>query len=87
MSEAHGSLSPAEEFGTPEKLLASESLSREQKLERLLRWEQDARLLMEAESEGMEADFEGMEADRPESMLQRVRLAIDELRESSDSSR
>jgi hypothetical protein len=46
-------LDPASVFKTPEEVIKSEELSREQKIEILRRWEYDARELQVAEEEGM----------------------------------
>lgn len=46
-------LSPASVFKTPEEVLNSQELSREQKIEILGRWEYDARELEVAEEESM----------------------------------
>lgn len=46
-------LNPATVFKTPEEVLKSDELSREQKIEILSRWEFDARQLQVAEEENM----------------------------------
>ena len=46
-------LVPSSVFKTPEEVLQSEELSREQKIEILRRWEYDARELQVAEEENM----------------------------------
>ena len=46
-------LNPAAVFKTPQELVSSQELSREQKLEILRRWEQDAMSMEVAEEEGM----------------------------------
>ena len=47
-------LDPGLVFKTPEEVLASNELSREQKINILRRWEYDVRELQVAEEEGME---------------------------------
>ncbi|HEY5091117.1 MAG TPA: hypothetical protein VIK30_14155, partial [Polyangia bacterium] len=59
---------PSACFAQPQDVLASPGLSREVQLKLLRQWEQDARGLAEAESEGM--------GGGEESMLGRVRQAI-----------
>ena len=46
-------LNPAAVFKTPQEIVSRQELSREQKLEILRRWEQDAMLMEVAEEEGM----------------------------------
>ncbi len=46
-------LDPASAFDGPQQVLESKSLSREQKVQVLHRWEYDARQLLVAEGEGM----------------------------------
>jgi hypothetical protein len=46
-------LNPAAGFKSPQEVVSSQTLSREQKIEILRRWEQDATLLEVAEEEGM----------------------------------
>ena len=46
-------LNPAAVFKTPEDVVAIQELSREQKIEILRQWEQDARLMEVAEEESM----------------------------------
>ena len=46
-------LNPAAVFKNPQEVVSSQDLSREQKIEILQRWEQDARLMEVAEEEGM----------------------------------
>ena len=46
-------LNPATAFKSPQEVVSSQELSREQKIEILLRWEQDARSMEVAEEEGM----------------------------------
>jgi hypothetical protein len=44
---------PAKVFGTPDEVLACDSITKEQKRKILRRWEMDARLMAVAEEEGM----------------------------------
>jgi hypothetical protein len=46
-------LDPAAVFKSPQEVVSSQELSREQKIEILRRWEQDARLLEVADEESM----------------------------------
>jgi hypothetical protein len=46
-------LNPAAVFKSPQEVVSSQELSREQKIEILRRWEQDARLMEVAEEESM----------------------------------
>jgi hypothetical protein len=46
-------LNPAAVFKNPQEVVSSQELSREQKIEILQRWEQDARLMEVAEEESM----------------------------------
>ena len=46
-------LNPAAVFKSPQEVVSSQELSREQKLEILRRWEQDAMSMEVAEEEGM----------------------------------
>jgi len=46
-------LNPAAVFKSPQEVVSSQELSRQQKIEILQRWEQDATLMEVAEEEGM----------------------------------
>jgi hypothetical protein len=46
-------LNPAAVFKSPQEVVSSQQLSREQQIEILRRWEQDARLMKVAEEESM----------------------------------
>ena len=46
-------LNPTAVFKSPEEVVSSQELSRQQKIEILRRWEQDATLMEVAEEEGM----------------------------------
>ena len=61
-------LNPAAVFKTPQELVSSQELSREQKLEILRRWEEDA-MSMEV------AEEEGMPGPQPK-LLQPIRVAL-----------
>jgi len=47
-------LDPSGVFGTPEDVAGDDTLSRDQKIEILRRWEQDAEGLATAQAEGMD---------------------------------
>jgi hypothetical protein len=64
-------LDPSAVFGEPEAVISDATLSREQKIEILRRWEYDSRLLQVAEEEGME----GVSND----LLARIRDALHKL--------
>ena len=66
---------PSAHFDTPEAVLDDEKLTRSQKQEILERWQQDARLLAEAEAENM--------AGGEPNMLHRVTVALSQLMGSS----
>ncbi len=44
---------PADNFGDPAEVISASEFSRDQKIEILRRWDDDARLLLTAQSEGM----------------------------------
>lgn len=69
-------LVPASVFKTPDEVLQSEELSREQKIDILRRWEYDARELEVAEEENML----GSNSDILDQIL-RALLKLDELAE------
>ena len=69
-------LVPSSVFKTPEEVLQSEELSREQKIDILRRWEYDARELQVAEEENML----GSNSDLLDQIL-RALLKLDELAE------
>lgn len=69
-------LDPASVFKTPDEVLQSEELSREQKIDILRRWEYDARELAVAEEESML----GSDSDILDQIL-RALLKLDELAE------
>ena len=77
MNEEHRNVTPAErgpkDFGSPESLLASDELTREQKIAILRQWELDLREIMVAEEENMAA------AEPPRISLDEVLNALDQL--------
>lgn len=66
-------LDPANAFDAPEEVLAEGELSREQKIQVLRRWEDDARLLLTAQAEGMEPEKSSSD------VLGRVQYALESL--------
>ena len=64
-------LDPGSVFSTPEEVLEDTTLTREQKIELLRRWEYDA-------SEVGVAEEEGMQNGEP-SLVHRIMLALDKL--------
>lgn len=64
---------PGEHFDSPTQVLNSSELSHEQKIEVLQRWEDDARQLLRAQSEGMEGENKGAE------VLKQVQDALEAL--------
>ncbi|MBC53727.1 MAG: hypothetical protein CMQ34_15385 [Gammaproteobacteria bacterium] len=66
-------LDPASAFDAPQQVLADGQLSREQKVQVLRRWEDDARLLLTAQSEGMKSGDSGGD------VLARVQSALESL--------
>jgi hypothetical protein len=72
-------LNPATVFNSPQEVVSSQELSREQKIEILRQWEQDARLMEVAEEENMPG---------PESkLLQPIRDALHALNYWPDTER
>ncbi|OFE11584.1 hypothetical protein PHACT_13675 [Pseudohongiella acticola] len=66
-------LDPANAFDSPDQVLETGSLSREQKIRILRRWDDDARLLLTAQSEGMQS------ADSGSDVLKQVQSALEKL--------
>lgn len=66
---------PSSHFESPEAVLDDEKLTRAQKQAVLERWQQDARLLAEAEAENM--------AGGEPNLLHRVTVALSQLMDSS----
>lgn len=64
---------PGEAFDSPAQVLDTSKLSREQKIEILQRWEDDARQLLRAQSEGMDGENKGAET------LKQVQDALESL--------
>ena len=63
-------LDPANAFDSPDQVVTAEQLSREQKVQILRRWDNDARQLMAAQSEGMTS------ADSGSGVLKQVQEAL-----------
>jgi len=63
-------LDPANAFDSPDQVVTAEQLSREQKVQILRRWDNDARQLMAAQSEGMTS------ADSGSVVLKQVQEAL-----------
>jgi hypothetical protein len=72
-------LDPSSVFGTPEDVLTHVSLTPDQKVEILRRWEYDAAEVSVAVEEGMPGD--------DASLLRRILLALDELTGGIDTER
>ncbi len=72
-------LNPAAVFGAPKAIVEDARLTREQKLRLLEQWEHDALSLAVAEGEGMSGG--------EESMLGRVRLAINAVKRGGSRAR
>ena len=72
---------PQAHYATPDALIDDRDLSREEKLDALKIWEQDARQMLTASNEGMPGSDEGTDAgDHP--MLGQVERARDKLQRS-----
>jgi len=71
-------LDPASVFAQPREIVGNPDLPHDVKLRLLRQWERDARALAVAEEEGMSGG--------EESMLGRVRLALQALGEDADAS-
>lgn len=73
-------LDPAEVFDSPGQVLNNEELDREQKIQILRRWDDDARQLLRAQSEGMQSN------DSDSGVLKQVQSALESLgAEASDT--
>lgn len=73
-------LDPAATFASPEQVLNNNELDREQKIQILRRWDDDARLLLTAQSEGMKSGDSGSD------VLKQVQSALASLgAEASDT--
>ncbi len=66
-------LDPADAFDSPDQVLTAEQLSREQKIQILRRWDDDAKLLLTAQSEGMQS------SDSGSAVLKQVQSALETL--------
>ncbi|MBJ55361.1 MAG: hypothetical protein CMQ46_08885 [Gammaproteobacteria bacterium] len=64
---------PADNFGKPAEVISASELSRDQKIEILRRWDDDARLLLTAQSEGMSG------GKRSAEVLSQIQDALTEL--------
>lgn len=73
-------LDPANAFASPAQVVRDEQLSQEQKIQILRRWDNDARQLLTAQSEGMQS------ADSGSTVLKQVQEALAALgAEASDT--
>lgn len=73
-------LDPADAFTSPEQVLSNDELDREQKIQILRRWDDDARQLLRAQSEGMQSNDSGS------GVLKQVQSALESLgAEASDT--
>jgi len=73
---------PQSHYATPDELVDDRDLSREEKLDALKIWEQDARQMLTASNEGMPGSEEGIDP-RNHHMLGQVERARDKLRRAS----
>ena len=73
---------PQLHYPTPDQLIDDRDLSREEKLEALKIWEQDARQMLTASSEGMPGSEEGIDPSN-HNMLGQVERAKDKLQRSA----
>jgi hypothetical protein len=73
---------PQLHYATPDQLIDDRDLSREEKLEALKIWEQDARQMLTASSEGMPGSEEGIDPSN-HNMLGQVERAKDKLQRSA----
>jgi hypothetical protein len=69
---------PQSHYTTPDELIEDRDLSREEKLDALRIWEQDARQMLTASNEGMPGSDEGIDPDNHH-MLGQVERAKDKL--------
>jgi hypothetical protein len=75
---------PQAHYATPDALIDDRDLSREEKLDALKIWEQDARQMLTASNEGMPGKEEGADpSDQP--MLGQVERAKNKLQRASKS--
>jgi hypothetical protein len=73
---------PQLHYATPDQLIEDRDLSREEKLDALKIWEQDARQMLTASSEGMPGSEEGIDPSN-HNMLGQVERAKDKLQRSA----
>jgi hypothetical protein len=73
---------PQSHYATPDDLIDDRDLSREEKLDALKIWEQDARQMLTASSEGMPGSDEGVDPSNHH-MLGQVKRAKDKLQRSA----
>lgn len=66
-------LDPADAFDSPDQVLNTGELSREQKVQILRRWDDDTRQLLTAQSEGMTS------SDGASEILKRIQDALEQL--------
>lgn len=75
---------PQSHYATPDELIDDDALSREEKLDALRIWEQDARQMLTASNEGMPGSDEGIDPSNHH-MLGQVERARDKLQRSLKS--
>ncbi len=75
---------PQSHYATPDELIDDHALSREEKLDALRIWEQDARQMLTASNEGMPGSEEGIDPSNHH-MLGQVERARDKLQSSLKS--
>ena len=73
---------PQSHYATPDDLIEDRDLSREEKLDALKIWEQDARQMLTASNEGMAGSDEGIDPNNHH-MLGQVERAKDKLQRSA----
>ncbi|MGO8921916.1 MAG: hypothetical protein ACLQF4_03140 [Xanthobacteraceae bacterium] len=73
---------PQSHYTTPDQLIEDRDLSREEKLDALKIWKQDARQMLTASSEGMPGSEEGIDPSN-HNMLGQVERAKDKLQRSA----
>jgi hypothetical protein len=73
---------PQSHYATPDQLIEDRDLSFEEKLDALKIWEQDARQMLTASSEGMPGSEEGIDPSN-HNMLGQVERAKDKLQRSA----
>lgn len=69
---------PQSHYATPDELIDDRALSREEKLDALRIWEQDARQMLTASNEGMPGSEEGLDPNN-HNMLGQVERAKNKL--------